>query len=667
MSIDRHELRRLPSAWYEAAITDFLDGSTDEILGRLVRGSANTVEGDQAAAWRAEILVLAEALQGVTGHIALEYEIPRMGARADAVAIVGSSILVLEFKVGATSFDRAAIEQVWDYSLDLKNFHQASHSAVIIPILICTDAVESPPFMYRPASDRVAEPICTSSVDLRSVLAQCIARSDGPAIDARQWLLSPYSPTPTIIEAAQALYATHSVEAIARHDAGATNLRVTSRRIDELIERARDRREKLIVFLTGVPGAGKTLVGLNVATHHREGESSIPAVFLSGNGPLVKVLQAALVQDAKRRSHRPRSGEGSQGVSQAVRAFIQNVHHFRDEALRDLDLPPHEHVAIFDEAQRAWTLEKTRDFMKRRKGQSDFRDSEPAFLIRYLDRHRDWAVVLCLVGGGQEIHTGEAGIAEWLSAATADFPGWSLYISSRLTDSEYAAGQALQRVRARGNAVLDDCLHLAVSMRSFRAENVSALVKALLDRDTSTARGLTDQVLARYPIRITRDLDAAKRWVRQHARGSERYGLLASSKALRLKPHAVDVRTEVDPVKWFLEDRDDIRSSFFLEDCATEFQVQGLELDWTVVTWDADLRSTDGRWSYHDFHGKKWKTVHKEERRQYLKNAYRVLLTRARQGMVIFVPPGSTDDATRPPQYYNETFSYLANSGLPTL
>jgi hypothetical protein len=289
--------------------------------------------------------------------------------------------------------------------------------------------------------------------------------------------------------------------------------------------------------------------------------------------------------------------------------------------------------------------------MKRRKRQPDITDSEPAFLIRYLDRHRDWAVVLCLVGGGQEIHTGEAGIGEWLTAAADQFPSTMLYISSRLTDSEYAAGHAIDRVRVRGNAEFDDCLHLSVSMRSFRAESVSGFVKALLDRDASSAKGLIGEILPKYPIRIIRDLEGAKHWVRSQARGSERYGLLASSKALRLKPHAIDVRTEVDPVHRFLKDREDIRSSYYLEDCATEFQVQGLELDWTVVTWDADLRSSAGDWSYHDLRGKRWQSAKADDRRLYLTNAYRALPTRARQGMAIFVPPGSVDDATRPPAF----------------
>ncbi len=332
-----------------------------------------------------------------------------------------------------------------------------------------------------------------------------------------------------------------------------------------------------------------------------------------------------------------------------VKAFIQNVHHFRDEALRDSD-PPDDHVVIFDEAQRAWNSQKTAIFMKQRKGRSGFSDSEPAFLIRYMDRHEDWAVVVCLVGGGQEIHTGEAGIAEWIEAANRHFANWHLHISSRLTDDEYAAGKALTLVKGRENVHLEPDLHLAVSMRSFRAENVSAFVKAILDRDEAGAEGLLGGIIDRFPIVVTRDLSLARGWVRRRARGSERYGLVASSKAMRLKPHAIDVRVAISPVHWFLNDRTDVRSSDFLEDCATEFQVQGLELDWACVNWDADLRFDGREWTYYDFRGDRWTKIQKAERQGFLKNAYRVLLTRARQGMVIFRPArrqGRCDAAAR--------------------
>ena len=325
------------------------------------------------------------------------------------------------------------------------------------------------------------------------------------------------------------------------------------------------------------PGAGKTLVGLDAATKHIDHEDELYSVFLSGNGPLVEILQEALARD-KVRQERLRGRTARKGAALSeVRAFIQNVHHFRDECLVDAEKPPIEHVAIFDEAQRAWNLKQTVDFMRRKKGRADFNQSEPEFLISCLDRHEDWAVVICLVGGGQEINTGEAGISEWLAALDRSFPGWRIYVSDRLVDSEYGAGQIVEALRTREHVEFKSDLHLATSIRSFRSENVSRLVKELLDLEVDAARETLRQVQERYPIALTRDLDTARRWLRGKARGSERYGIVVSSQAERLKPHALDVKTPVNPVHWFLNGKDDVRSSYYLEDVATEFHVQGLE------------------------------------------------------------------------------------------
>jgi hypothetical protein len=501
---------------------------------------------------------------------------------------------------------------------------------------------------------------------LRDTIDLTLQHVKDEALDELQWSLAPYHPTPTIIEAARALYTQHSVQDIARHDAGAQNLQVTSGRIEELVDEAREKGRKLICFVTGVPGAGKTLVGLNVATRRREQDQPTHAVFLSGNGPLVAVLREALTRDEvvrrKKQGDKTRKGK----VAESVKAFIQNVHHFRDEALIHPG-PPIDHVVIFDEAQRAWNLRQTASFMRRKKNHAGFSQSEPEFLISYMDRHLDWAVIVCLVGGGQEINTGEAGIDAWLDAVNTHYPHWHMYISSRLTDSEYAAGRALEAVRLGMNFHFDDYLHLGVSMRSFRAENVSAFIKALLDCNQQSARDAFAQLASKYPIVVTRNLDVGKQWIRSCARGTERFGLVASSKAQRLKPHAIDIRVNVNPVHWFLNDKEDTRSSYYLEDAATEFQVQGLELDWTCVTWDGDLRYNGAGWSFHDFRGDRWCNIENTDNRRYLQNAYRVLLTRARQGMVIFIPPGDRGDPTRSPEFYDPTFHYLTGLGIPAL
>lgn len=654
-------------AWYGAAFAEFRQHASDFIVGRLSRHSTFDVGRAQMAAWVEEIAIIRSTIDRLDGSVFFEFAIPRMGRRADVILLIDGVVFVLEFKSGAASFDVSALEQVWDYALDLKNFHSASHNVTIAPLLIATEATECPASTPHLDADGVFRPIKATPRSLRSVILDIRERASGTAIDVSLWAGSPYRPTPTIIEAARALYAEHSVEAIARHDAGAENLRVTSKRLEEIIEDARLRRKKAICFVTGVPGAGKTLVGLNVATQRRESASGEHAVYLSGNEPLVKVLRAALARDEyqRRRSRGEASRKGS--IGESIKAFIQNVHHFRDEALINRDIPAAERVALFDEAQRAWNVKKTADFMSRKKGVTGFHQSEPEFLIETMDRHDDWAVVICLVGGGQEINEGEAGIDAWLDAIRGRFSRWEVYISSRLTDSEYAAGQAITAIRHRGNVTFDDCLHLSVSMRSFRAEFVSHFVKALLDLDRSSAREMHAKLTERFPVKITRNLDDAKEWIRTRARGTERYGLLASSKAQRLKPHAVDIRVPIDPVHWFLNDKDDTRSSFYLEDAATEFQVQGLEVDWACVTWDADLRLQSSGWSYHDFRGSRWINVKNEMNRRYLINAYRVLLTRARQGMIIFVPPGNRSDHTRPPEYYDGVAEYLRDVGVQSL
>lgn len=650
--------------YYSDSITNFLSTSTNEILGALARNSGFAIEPTQRDAWLEEIHILQRCLTSVAGSIYFEYAIPRMGKRIDAVLLIGSVIFVLEFKVGEREFSSYALNQAWDYALDLKNFHETSRKFLIAPVIIATKASPITPIISTTAhNDKVLAPVRCNVELLGLVIERVLDFADGDLIDPAHWETGRYSPTPTIVEAAMALYNNHSVSDISRSDAAAINLTVTSETILEIIESARSRSFKAICFVTGVPGAGKTLVGLNIATQRRDESNELYSVFLSGNAPLVAILREALARDRvrhdKERGRKTRKGE----AMSEVKAFIQNIHHFRDECLID-QAPPIEHVALFDEAQRAWNLQQTSNFMARKKNTPNFNQSEPEFLISCLNRHSDWAVVVCLVGGGQEINTGEAGISEWMDSLNRSFPDWHIYVSSRLTDSEYAAGHVLQGLRTRPNVTTKDELHLGVSMRSFRAEHVSLLVKQLLDLDKDAARETLGRVSEKYPMVLTRDLSRAKRWLKEQARGSERYGIVVSSQAERLKPHAIDVRSPMDPIHWFLDGPEDVRSSFYLEDVATEFHVQGLELDWACVTWDADFRFSNGGWEHRSFTGDRWNYIHKQDRKIYQKNAYRVLLTRARQGMVIVVPPGDSDDPTRKPEFYNPTFEYLEEIGF---
>lgn len=588
-----------------------------------------------------------------------------MGRRIDVVLLVGPVIFVLEFKVGESEFTSSAIDQVYDYALDLKNFHESSHRQYIAPVLIATNARGAVPIVaVTPQNDRLLFPIKSDIPQLGCVIEDVLRFVEGDDIDANQWESGRYCPTPTIIEAAMALYNNHSVSEITRSDASAINLSQTAASISEIISLSRENAHKSICLVTGVPGAGKTLVGLDVATKHINPDDDLYSVYLSGNGPLVKILCEALARDRVMRG--AEAGEKVKiGTARSdVKTFIQNVHHFRDECLLDKLRPPIEHVAIFDEAQRAWNMEQTSSFMLRKKNTPDFNQSEPEFLISCMNRHEDWAVIVCLVGGGQEINTGEAGIGEWIDSINRSFPDWHIHISSRLTDTEYNAEKILEEMKLRQQVTYHDGLHLAVSMRSFRAEDVSLLVKQMLDLEVDSARQTYEKVRGKYPLVITRDLSKAKKWLKGQARGSERYGLVVSSQAERLKPHAIDVKSPMDPVHWFLDKKDDVRSSYYLEDAATEFHVQGLELDWACVIWDADFRYFPAGWSHHSFCGNRWNNIKKEERQQYLKNAYRVLLTRARQGMVLVVPEGDADDPTRSSQFYDGTFGYLKEIGF---
>jgi Uncharacterized conserved protein (DUF2075) len=661
-------------AYYSATISNFLAATPNEIVGTLLTNSGGSAtEHTQRDAWLEQISVLKNVLQNRDGRIYFEYSIPRMGTRVDTIILIESVLFVLEFKVGESEFTSHALDQVYDYALDLKNFHSTSRDSFIAPVLIATGATPSARLIATTVhNDRVLTPIRANAEQLSATIDEVLsfATTRDPATRDNKWIANwdrgRYSPTPTIIEAAVALYSNHSVADISRSDAAAINLTETSEAIAEVIEAAKANRFKAICFVTGVPGAGKTLVGLNIATQRREETDELYSVFLSGNKPLVDILREALARDRlSRDQHAGRKTRKGQAMSE-VKAFIQNVHHFRDECIRD-DGPPVEHVALFDEAQRAWDLQETASFMLRKKRTPNFKQSEPEFLISCLNRHEDWAVVVCLVGGGQEINRGEAGITEWIYALNKSFPAWHVYISSRLSDSEYAAGHALEQIQTRTNVTIKDELHLGVSMRSFRAEDVSLLVKQLLDLEIEAAQKTLSTVSANYPIVITRDLSKAKRWLRERARGSERYGIVVSSQAERLKPHAIDVKAKRNPVHWFLYGPEDVRSSFYLEDVATEFDIQGLELDWTCVTWDADFRYTPSGWEHKSFCGYRWNRIKKRERQIYQKNAYRVLLTRARQGMVIVVPRGDVTDPTRRREYYDPTYEYLTEIGFESL
>ncbi len=645
-------------SFYSDSIEKFLKDSEPEILGIIATNNGFDLNDLQKNTWLYEIRILKDILTifNKDSKIIFEYTIPRIGKRIDNVLLINNIIFLLEFKVGESAYNRHEIDQVLDYALDLKNFHKESHDKLIVPILVCSEAKTKENIIYS-YEDKIIKPLLCNAQNLQQTILSILENYNEKSFDYQDWENSIYLPTPTIIEAAQALYSKHNVEEISRSDAGAYNLSITTNKINEIIEYSKANNKKSICFITGVPGAGKTLAGINIANERHKFEENEHAVFLSGNFPLVDVLQEALARDEKERSNIRKTEALSQ-----VKSFIQIIHHYRDTYVGNKDIPT-EKVAIFDEAQRAWTKDQIANFMAKKKGVLNFEYSEPEFLISTLDRHKDWAVIICLIGGGQEINTGEAGLIEWFDSLKRSFAHWDVYVSNMITDNEYTRGHNVAELTEGLNVNIEKNLHLATSIRSFRSENVSALVKQILDNNPTKANEILLN-LNQYPIKLTRNLETAKKWVKNKARGTERYGLLASSGALRLKPVGIFVKNELSAPNYFLDDKDNVRSSYYLEDCATEFDVQGLELDWSIVAWDADFRYDGNEWSYNRFNGSKWNKVNNDNNKLYLKNAYRVLLTRARQGMIIYIPEGNPEDKTRPLEFYDKTYNYLKEIGI---
>ena len=645
---------------YKNSFKGFIEDNDEKIFGEIVENSDNTNESiQQLNTWREEIKILDEVLFGIgDGEVAFEYTIPRLGKRVDNVLVYKGMIYLLEFKVGETEYKSYEIDQVVDYALDLKNFHKDSIDKRIVPVLVATRAKDVDN-LVKFSDDLVANPILCNKYTLRDTLIKIAEQCTYPDIDVEQWFNAPYAPTPTIIEAAQYMYRNKSVKDISRNDAGTYNLTETTNIVKRIIEDSKNNSKKSICFITGVPGAGKTLAGLNIANETQNFSEDEHAVFLSGNLPLVQVLQEALARDAK-----DNQGSKKTEALRKTKAFIQIIHHFRDNAVYTNE-PPHERVVIFDEAQRSWDETQLSNFMTRKKGVPDFNMSEPEFLIEYLNRHKDWATIICLIGGGQEINTGEAGLEEWFNTLSEKFSDWDVYVSNKIYDKEYTNGKPINELLNKlPHLHIEEKLHLSVSTRSFRSEKQSDFIKSLLDLNVTKAKEDLIKLKDKYPIYITRDLDVAKKWIISKARGSERFGVCASSGAKRLRKYGIWVDSTIDNISWFLNEKGDVRSSYSLEQCATEFNIQGLELDWIVLGWDADLRFNGKEWEYYSFTGTRWNRINKKEKIMYLINSYRVLLTRARQGMIIYVPYGDSEDITSLPGFYDYTFEYLKNIGI---
>lgn len=459
-------MRNLRS-YYSATIAEFLQQSSSEIIGII---HANDISAEttiqQSNTWESEVQILKDQLSSFSdGRIIFEYTIPRMGKRVDAVVLYRNIVFLLEFKCGDTEYRQSTYDQVYDYALDLRNFQKESHNKLLVPIMVSTRAKAVKNEICE--RDRVIEPLRCNAGNIADMINAVVARYNEPAFDYVLWENSEYLPTPTIVEAAQALYRGHNVHDITRSDAGAENLTVTTDEINRIIEYSKANGRKSICFVTGVPGAGKTLVGLNIAIQRSDAQQGEHAVFLSGNSPLVTVLQEALARDKVEQEKQRGNRVSKIDALRSTSAFIQIIHKYRDSFVGNDNIPP-ERVAIFDEAQRAWTQRKIEGFMAEKKHLPSFPYSEPEFLISTMDRHQDWAVVICLVGGGQEIHTGEAGLPEWFDSLRRAFSDWDVYITPQLNDDEYRRDRSWRSMMEGLHIYECEELHLATSVLLLR-------------------------------------------------------------------------------------------------------------------------------------------------------------------------------------------------------
>ena len=654
---------------YAATLQTLVETDSQSVIGALTEHAAqrptNALEALQVHAWRESLDWLKAAGSGLIAQpelglptVCLEFEIPRRGGRIDAVLLLRDLVFVIEFK--ATRADKEAQRQAEDYGLELLDFHEASAGRRILPIVCAKDAKLA--IGKLNGSFVVAEVSCCRPEDLSSTVVALFELYHEPASERSelllmQWLSAPYAPTPTIIEAARALYAGHGVSALSQSEASREHLERSFAAIKRTMDRAFQRHENTIIFLTGIPGAGKTLAGMNVVHHSPE---LIKAAFLSGNGPLVSVLQEVLAEDLAKRTNVTRA-EGRR----RTRTLVQNVHRWLDEYVEaQPSVEPLERVVVFDEAQRAWNREQSM-----RKFQRD--QSEPEMMLEVMGRRSDGGVIVALVGGGQEINTGEAGLSEWGRALLDRFPDWRIAVSPQLLAGDPStAGSCLfqnreQVPKERITEIAD--LHLQVSQRSFRSTSLTKLVEAVLAGDWRHAALQMEAMSQHYPIVLTRDLEVAREWLRKQSRGNRTRGILASSGARRLRQYGISVAERVKEVDWFLKPAEDVRSSDFLELALSEFGVQGLELDWACVAWGGDLTPQNDQWDLRRFRGTRWEAVHNEQARAYVLNRYRVLLTRAREGMVLWIPPGDPRDPSRDPKRFNAVEDFLRDCGVRSI
>jgi hypothetical protein len=648
---------------------DFIAENPAVIKDKLLRSDAisgfSQVAHNQISAWDAEIKLLKKSAQELSDivqdlqiSIILEFRIPRREKCLDAAILIGGTVVVIEFKVGETSIHEDDIRQIEDYALDIAYYHSYSAERRIVPIL-CPTAMETFEDRFIDGDAPIESIQCCGGKHLTSALKRCVQReitAPSKHFNHALWAQSPYRPIPGMIEATIELFSSHKSRDIQYSLADNSAINETRRSIEHFVSSQIKERQKILCLVTGVPGAGKTLTGLQLVHSTSINKLNWATVFLSGNGPLLKVLKEALARDYQiQKKGTLRHGR------QRAQTLLHTVHSYLDESSRH-DNAPTERLVVFDEAQRAWDSNKIEKMLSRQRrlsgseSQGPGSGSEPHQILSYLDRHDGPAMCVALCGIGQEIHDGEGGIEEWITARDSSFPHWQLLCSPLA----YKGSPSHQ---------MEESLHLATPVRSHRANQHTQWVDAVLRGECKEAKQLisTDT----FPIYLTRDLNEARQWLRASTRGTRRSGLLASSGAARLRPYGIEVsagfRKDIDWPHWFTGPRNDYRSSYGLEVAATEFECQGLELDKTCICWSWDLVMEESEFVPKTLRGRKWNNIKNSRAKNYAINKYRVLLTRAREGMIIWVPQGAPIDESRHDGPTDQTASFLLRCGIKEL
>jgi hypothetical protein len=650
-------------SYFASSVSGFLATPTEDIVGRLATRVATEHSGDenlQIGAWRLQVDLLKQALDlqdASSWGILLELPLLRLGRRIDTILLINDCVVCIEFKIGSRRFGSADIDQAVDYALCLRDFHAASRGKKILPVL-CADLAPDQACKHAfEFIDDVSNCVRTNAKMLADLIRSIASETRGFQLDWRSFDAASYSPTPDIVSAARSLYAGHSVREIGRTDASAEALEQTAQRLRLIVNDARSKRKKVVCFVTGEPGSGKTLLGLDLVLSGSAGRlEGEPAALLSGNRPLLFVLQAAIAEDARARLG-IKANEAKRQAQQALQTLLG---YLKDHALPDANPP--EHVIVFDEAQRAWDAATGLKLLGRS-------SSEPELFLEIMGR-LPWACLICLVGPGQEINRGEGGLTLW-GQALRQSPDWTAYVSGEALHARKDLVGLLDNVNeGEVDYHVEQDLHLRTNLRAYRNHLQGSWVAALLEGDVSAAAAIVRE-MDRPPAYVTRDLHQMKAWLRIRQRGAQRVGLISSSGATRLMADGIPPSPRSDEldavVHWFLKPAGDFRSSNALEVPLSEFVCQGLEMDYAGLCWGNDLVWSGVDWVPRKMRAPMWQKLNKVDARQYRINSYRVLLTRARAGTVIFVPIGDPDDPSRPTADYDGTYETLVAAGCEAL